>query len=63
MRYIFVHLGTKDFPDHCRWYDVTAVTEIYAPSADADDDGLPDPGAVPLLSLPSGGRLFRLNPL
>jgi hypothetical protein len=49
--YIGVNRGTLDFVSHDK-IEGTHTIEYYALSADGDGDGLPDPGSVPVYSVP-----------
>ncbi len=41
----------------------TGTMAIYLPEADADGDGLPDPGQKPILSFPSAYPSVRVDPM
>ena len=43
-------------------YEASGMLNIYAPAADADGDGRPDPGAVPLVGVPSQLAVTRVLP-
>jgi hypothetical protein len=56
------------FVDHSRFIHVSPVekhnthqTSIYLAAADADNDGLPDPGAMPVMVLPSTSISKRIT--
>jgi hypothetical protein len=51
IRAIAVAFGTLQFsdPDH---YTIDATIVVYSAAADADGDGMPDPGAVPVFTIP-----------
>jgi len=48
---IAVNAGTVTYtgPDN---FEVAYTIDVYLPGADADADGLPDPGSVPIISIP-----------
>ena len=64
---IFVYTGTLTYtgPDS---FDVNYTLDVYPgpanilglPNADADGDGFPDPGVLPVSSLPGGGTARRV---
>jgi hypothetical protein len=61
IKQIWTWVGTITFtsPDA---YTVGGMMNIYAPAADADGDGRPDPGAVPLVGVPSQLAVTRVLP-
>lgn len=50
--YIGLNSGSGKLTESGKWL-ATCRLAMYAPSADADGDGLPDPGQTPLVCLPS----------
>jgi hypothetical protein len=52
MRLIIIMSGTAKYTSSVH-YTISFTEDIYLASADADGDGLPDPGAKPVLTLPN----------
>ena len=62
IRGIAVYTGTGTFTG-VNSYDVNGSNAIYLPTADADGDGLPDPGATPVVTGPPSGGSAKRVPL